>query len=119
MENKPEYMSDGEWMIKRTAKELDIPERIVHNVIMHQFQSASNAMSDNNSVEIYGFGKFIFNKKRAVKEHKRLSLIRKNTQKMFDVAPDKRKNALIKRINNLDSQISYLEHKLKEDNENK
>lgn len=49
--------------------QLSIPERIVESVITHQYQSASNALTNNHSVEIAGFGKLLLNKKKAEKKH--------------------------------------------------
>lgn len=112
MKEKPQSMSIKEWMVKRTALELNIPERVVNAVITHQFNSAAEATRNNNSVEIYSFGKFLFNVGRAEKELNRLSAIRANTQKMFDVALPSRKNALQKRLDNLDGQINFLKNKL-------
>lgn len=45
--------------------QLVTPEKIINTVITHQFESAFEAMSKNNSVEIGGFGKFVFKEKRA------------------------------------------------------
>jgi nucleoid DNA-binding protein len=114
---KPASMSMKEWMVKRTAISLSVPERIVNAVVSHQFDTALEAMKNNNSVEIYSFGKFLFNSYRAKKELKRLEIMRENTQKMYDVALPSRKNALQKRVDNLDAQINFLKNKLNHDNE--
>lgn len=109
---KPSSMSTKEWLVKRTALSLSLPERMVNAVVSHQFDTALEAMKNNNSVEIYSFGKFLFNKRRAEKELKRLTTMRENTQKMYDVALPSRKNALQKRVDNLDVQINFLKNKL-------
>lgn len=49
-----------------------IPEFTLDAVISHQFQSANQAMSNVKSVEISGFGKFVFNDKKALKKMEKL-----------------------------------------------
>ena len=64
-------MSIKEYLIKKIAvnKVTDklISEKIIDTVISHQFDSALAATALHNSVEISGFGKFVFNQKRADK----------------------------------------------------
>ena len=45
-----------------------IPEYTIEAIVAHQFQEALKAMVVNKSVEISGFGKFLFNEKRALKK---------------------------------------------------
>jgi len=45
-------------------------------VIKHQFDSAHEALKNNNSVEISGFGKFLFNVKKTEKKIKKLESIK-------------------------------------------
>jgi len=70
--NKPPSMSIKEYLVKKIAinKVCDkmISEKTIDAVISHQFDSASAATANNNSIEISGFGKFLFNEKRAVKQ---------------------------------------------------
>jgi hypothetical protein len=47
-------------------------------VISHQFESAIKAMQTNSTVEISGFGKFLFNYKRAQKELTKYEKIREH-----------------------------------------
>ena len=44
---------------------MSIPEKTITSVIDHQFTSLIENMPTNNSLEISGFGKFIFHKKKA------------------------------------------------------
>lgn len=111
-DKKPEWMSAKEWMVKKTAIAIERTERVVNSVVSHQFDEALNAMEGNNIVEIYSFGKFIFNKKRAWSEMRRMEYILGNTEKMYDVAPESRKGALRKRIENLKNNVSFLNDKI-------
>lgn len=71
-----------EYIIKKIAvnKVTDklISEKTMDVVISHQFESAIKAMSTNNTVEISGFGKFLFNFKRAQKELTKYEKIREH-----------------------------------------
>jgi hypothetical protein len=49
-----------------------IPEFTLDAIVSHQFQSATQAMLNTKSVEISGFGKFVFNDKKAVKKMEKL-----------------------------------------------
>ena len=68
-------------LARRVTVDTAIDQKTVEAVIRHQFNKAAKAMLDNNSVEISGFGKFIFNTKKgreklgrinkAIEEHKK------------------------------------------------
>ena len=76
-----------EYIIKRLAvnKVTDklISEKTMDLVISHQFESAIKAMMTNNTVEISGFGKFLFNFKRAQKELTKYEKIREHYTSML------------------------------------
>lgn len=56
-------------LVRTTAVKLSINEKLVEKVVDYQFQSANEAMGNNHhSVELCGFGKFIFNNNKAKKK---------------------------------------------------
>lgn len=55
-------------LIRTTSVKVSINEAIVDKVIEMQFKSAQDAMLSNHSVEISGFGKFVFNNNKAKKK---------------------------------------------------
>ena len=63
-------MTDKEFLIRTIASKLLIAEKTIDAVINHQFASANSAMDTNKSVEISGFGKFMFNEKKAARRLK-------------------------------------------------
>ena len=71
-------MSHKEWFIKQISIQRVISEKVVTAVINNQFDSALEALATNNSVEFSGFGKFVFNVKRAEKR-----MLKYETQKEF------------------------------------
>lgn len=68
---KPKSLSVKDFLIRKMSIKLNMSEQIIEKIISHQFQSASEAMVINKSVEISGFGKFFFNDKKAVTRMKR------------------------------------------------
>jgi nucleoid DNA-binding protein len=63
-------MTDKELLIKTIASKILVSEKTIEAVINHQFISANQAMDTNKSVEISGFGKFMFNEKKAARRLK-------------------------------------------------
>lgn len=58
-------MSVKEWIIKRMSINMVISEKIIDQVVQHQFDSANDALNTNDTIEISGFGTFYFNTKKA------------------------------------------------------
>lgn len=69
---KPRNIPLRNFIQKRISVELAISEDVIDKVITHCFSSASRAMLTNNTVEISGWGKFIFDKKRMFKHISKL-----------------------------------------------
>lgn len=68
IKDKPESMSVRDWITKKVAISTTIPENVIKRVMSHNYDSAYEATETNNSIEISGFGKFYYNKKKAKKE---------------------------------------------------
>ena len=66
--DKPINLSMKDYLIRKLAVKLMTPEKTLEAVVNHQFQSANEAMYINKSVEISGFGKFIFNEGKAIRK---------------------------------------------------
>ncbi len=66
-DNKPISLSVKDWIIRKMAVKLMVNEKTIEAVVNHQFQGANDALSKNNSLEISGFGRFVFNDKKAIK----------------------------------------------------
>lgn len=126
---KPKSLSVKDFLIRKMSVKMLIPEFTLDAVISHQFQSANQAMSTVKSIEISGFGKFLFNDKKAIKKMEKLhsqkalfeSLMRDNS-----LSEQRRNNAKLKydtaimsinalkpKINNeLQSDISGMEEQV-------
>lgn len=66
--NKPVSLSVKDFLIRRLAPKMMLSEKTIEAVVHHQFQEANQALSKHKSLEISGFGKFIFNEKKAIKQ---------------------------------------------------
>lgn len=113
--NKPNSMSVREYLVRILSVDVAIPEKIVEAVVNHQFQSANEAMDLNKSLEISGFGKFLFNDKKAIKKMaylvKKLELY--NSQ-LNDNAITESKTIKLKEVIRItEKQIEQLKPKIK------
>jgi nucleoid DNA-binding protein len=52
-------------LITKLSEKMNIPENIIDAVVVHELNSVVEAVKKNNSVEISGFGKFVFNERKA------------------------------------------------------
>lgn len=106
--DKPKSLSVKDFLIRKMSVKMMIPEYVLDAIISHQFQSANEALKTNKSVEISGWGKFLFNDGKAIKRmEKGYSQKAMFTKIMNDESlPEyKRKSAEVK----LKNVISYME----------
>ncbi len=83
-----------EILIRTTAVRLAVPEKTVEAIVNHQFTSLLEAMDLNHSLEISGFGKFVFNLKKAKKRADDLERFIKLHQQELD-NPDRKRSEKI------------------------
>ena len=119
--DKPTTLSVKDWIIRNMSTEMRISERILQSVIAHQFSRARDAMETGESIQFSGFGKFVFNRKRAYKKLGKFSSIEKIMQRAIDdenTSPQRRASLQFK-MGKLKGDISLLKRKLKIENEDK
>ena len=61
-------MSVKDYLIRVMSRNLMVSETTIEQVVNHQFTSALQAMKTNDEVEISGFGKFLFNRNKAIRK---------------------------------------------------
>lgn len=66
-DNKPLSLSVKDYIIRKMAVKLMMNEKVIEAVVNHQFQGANEALARHKSLEISGFGRFVFNEKKAIK----------------------------------------------------
>ena len=114
--DKPISLSVKEYLIRKLAVKMMISEKTLEAVINHQFNSANEAIKNNSSVEISGFGKFVFNHKKAVKKMEKMlsqKQLFESRLENVELSEQRRATEMVK-LNNVINNISILKPKLYE-----
>lgn len=111
--NKPSTMSVKEWIIKRMSIQLVTSEKIIDQVITHQFDSANDAVNTNKTVELSGFGTFHFNQKKAITQYNKLLAIEKAYENMLldENITEVKRNAVMLKLKIIATSIKTLKPK--------
>lgn len=112
--DKPISMSVKDYIIRKMAVKLMVHEKVIEAVVNNQFTGAAEAMKNNDEVEISGFGKLLFNKKKAQKKmDKFLSQKEVFAKKANDeMLSDTRRETYRKKLETIIANIEYLKPKL-------
>jgi hypothetical protein len=94
-----------------------ISEKIIDQVVTHQFDSANDALNINKSVEISGFGKFYFNQKKALTQYKKLLAIKLAYENILadESISDVRRNAVELKLKIIEISIKTLKPKINDE----
>jgi nucleoid DNA-binding protein len=113
--NKPNTMSVKEYIIKRMSISLVVSEKVIDQVVQHQFDSANDALNTNDTVEISGFGKFFFNTKKANTHYNKLLEMKQAYENILADASttEKRRHSTEQRMITVLSDIKMLKPKIK------
>ena len=113
---KPQSMSVKEWIIKKMAISMVVSEKVIDAVVVHQFDSANDALNVNDSVEISGFGKFYFNKKKAQAQYDKYVRIKQSYENMLadDSITDKKRHSTEQKLISISNDIKILKPKINE-----
>ena len=93
--DKPTTMSVKDFLIRKLAVKLMVGEKTIEAVVNHQFSSANEALEENNSIEVSGFGKFYFNRNKALKKIETLKIMLDALNKKLETEEIERKKELI------------------------
>lgn len=58
-------LSTKQLLQEKVAQRLELPVKTVEAIVAHQFQRVVEAMSTKNSIDICGFGRLLFNDRKA------------------------------------------------------
>ena len=114
--DKPRSLSVKDYLIRVLAVKMLTSEKTLEAVIDHQYQSANEAMASNDSVEIAGFGKMLFNKKKAIRQMDKLlhfKAIHEQTLLNEDITETKRQSLIVK-LDNIRMAIESLNPRINE-----
>jgi nucleoid DNA-binding protein len=114
--DKPISLSIKDFLIRKMSVKLNLSEKIIESVVNHQFQSATLAFNDNKSVELSGFGKFLFNEKKAMKKMDVMLLQQKILQAnlLDETLSERKKKSTELKLESLAQAISILKPKIYE-----
>mgnify|MGYP001291896786 CR=1 FL=1 len=116
---RPKSLTIKDFIIRKMSVKMLIPEFTLDAIVSHQFQSASQAMLITKSVELSGFGKFIFNNKKAVKKMEKLLSQKHLYERLMNddsLSEQRRNNARLK-YESVTLNISVLKPKIETNNE--
>jgi len=106
--DKPASMSVKDYLVRIMALRTNTPSNLIEIIVNHQFEEANKALLSNNTVELSGFGKFLFNTKKAYKKLDKM-MSKKEAFERFANDPDNQhpkaktaKNKLINTIRDLE-----------------
>jgi hypothetical protein len=114
--DKPVTLSVKDWIIRNMSVKMNTHERIIQEVVNHQFTSAYEALQDCESMEFSGWGKFYFNRKKAVFKLQKLRDIKNALENILldeEITEHKRKSAMLK-LSVAIKEIEILKTKLHE-----
>lgn len=112
--DKPITLSMRDYLVRKMAVKLMIPEKTIDAVIVHQFQSANTALATNDSVELSGFGKLLFNRKKAIKQLQNYKEMLGHYQRHLQASDltEAKRNNIVARIASATEAIETLSTKL-------
>jgi hypothetical protein len=116
---RPKSLTIKDFLIRKMSVRMLIPEFTLDAIVSHQFQSATQAMLNTKSVEISGFGKFVFNDKKAVKKMEKLVSQKALFERLMNddsLSEQRRNNARLK-YESVTLNISVLKPKIDTNNE--
>tara|TARA_R110000868_G_scaffold121866_2_gene323312 strand:- start:150 stop:515 length:366 start_codon:yes stop_codon:yes gene_type:complete len=116
--NKPLSLSVKDYIIRKMSHKMMLTEEVINTVVMHQFSSANEALVSNKSVEISGFGKFVFNNKKAVSKMVKLHMQKNTYENMIDSdeLSEQRKATTVVKLQNALLMIDILKPKIADAN---
>jgi hypothetical protein len=99
---------------------MNTPEKVIEAVVNHQFQSATLAFISQKSVELSGFGKFLFNEKKAVKKMESMLVQKLILDKKLEdeTLSDRKKKSTELKLESLAQAIDILKPKIYESKSN-
>ena len=112
--DKPLSLSVKDYIIRKMSIKMKLTEKIIDNVVTHQFSSANEALVKNKSVEISGFGKFVFNDKKAISKMAKLHIqkgIFENMVNSVELSEQRKASAIVK-LQNVLLMIETLKPKI-------
>jgi hypothetical protein len=113
--DKPISMSDKDYLCRMLSIKTNTPLATIDAIVSHQFEKANEALKNNYSVELSGFGKFVFKTKAATRKLEKAyskKIFFETLSKDMSLTEQKRQSYTNK-LNNTLKDIEVLKTKLK------
>ena len=110
--DKPQSLSIKDWLVRKLSVKMMLSEKLIDTVVTHQFSEANIALSTNHSVEISGFGKFVFNEKKAVRMMAKWKGQIEYYENMLVDATEQKRKTLEAKINTAKNNVKALSPKM-------
>lgn len=112
--DKPISLSVKHWLIRQMSVKAFIQESVIETVVNHQFDSAYVALDKCESLEFSGFGRFYFNRKKAIKKLEKMkSQFREYNRIIDDVSTTEIRRAQVEfKLKALTKAFEYLNTKV-------
>jgi hypothetical protein len=93
-----------------------VSEKVIDQVVTHQFDSANDALEIHDSIEISGFGKFYFNQKKAQVQYDKYVRIKQSYENLLadDSLSDKKRHSTEQKMISILNDIKILKPKINE-----
>ena len=102
--DKPLSMPVKDYLVKVLSIKTNTSSSTIDAIISHQFEQVNLALQSNYTIEVSGFGKFIFNYKKAIKKMEK-NIMKKEYWETLLLSPElteqKRKSVQLKLENTL------------------
>lgn len=114
--DKPISLSVKNFLIRKMAVTLIVPEKTIEAVVNHQFNVAIEMMDKVKSVEVSGFGKFIYNEKRGKRIIEKCEMMKQRYEdELAQGVTEHRKSVIDTKLGIVLETIRTLKPKLHED----
>ena len=115
-EDKPIALSLKDYIVRKLSVKMMMDEQVINKIISHQFNAANEATKNNYSIELSGFGKFLFNNKKAIKKIEELETLKKSYINILfnKELSERRKETLQSKLDSIELDINTLKKKTNE-----
>lgn len=115
--DKPVSLSVRDYLTRKMAVKLMVSEKTIDAVVAHMFNSANRAMYSNDSVEISGFGKLLFNKNKAKRKLQKLYEQKAHFEKQIasEEVKERVKHVAAMKLSSVEEAIDILSPRITDD----
>jgi hypothetical protein len=108
--DKPVTLTVKQWIIRNMSTKTMVQERIIEAVINHQCEGGMKGLERYDSLEFSGWGKFYFNRRKALQKLEKYRRIKGDLEKMLsNEEMEKKRHSVELKIEDITRDIGILE----------